>query len=108
MARELPRVLTALGAVIAAVGLTVFGMGMSYREPRDTDVTIGIVLMILGLAGFIVGLAMPRMGFAGSDRVRVAPAEPAHRRQAVHPPSAAAPEAARHEGDQEGRSRSER
>jgi hypothetical protein len=83
MARELPRVLTALGAVIAAVGFTVFGMGMSYREPRDSDVTIGIALMVVGLAGFVVGLAMMRMSADDGDEVRVEPAQPA-----------------RHEGDQ--------
>ena len=104
MARELPRVLIALGAVIAAVGLVVFGMGMSYREPRDTDVNIGIALMVIGLVGFVAGLGMTRAGVGGSDEVHLAPTEPAHPRQAVHPPSAAAPRDARHAGDQEGRS----
>ena len=104
MARELPRVLIALGAVIASVGLVVFGMGMSYREPRDVDVNIGIALMVIGLAAFAVGLVMTRMGYGESDQVWIEPAEPARPHQAIHPPST--PQAARHEGDQEGRSRS--
>src|SRR5688500_12443028 len=95
MARELPRVLVALGAVIATVGVTVYGMGIAYREPRDADVTIGVVLMVGGLVAFFAGPAIYKTGYGGSDQYQIEPAEPAHPHQAIHPASAAPARAAR-------------
>ena len=106
MARELPRILTALGAVIASVGLVIYGMGIAYREPRETDIAIGVGLMVGGLVAFAVGLAMYKFGFGGSGEIHVEPAQPAQPRQAVHPPSAR-PEQAARSHEPRGRSRSD-
>ena len=63
--RELPRILAALGASVAPVGLVVFAMGIAYRERRDSDVNLGIFLMVAGLVALVVGLAWLR--FASDD-----------------------------------------
>ena len=57
---ELRRLLLALGPVVAAVGLVVFAMGLSYREPRDFEVQIGIGLMIGGVVGALLGWLLYR------------------------------------------------
>ena len=55
MGPELARWMLSLGSVAAAVGFTLLGMGMSYVRPEDNLITIGLVLMIGGLAVAIVG-----------------------------------------------------
>jgi hypothetical protein len=96
LGREWPRILTALGAVVAPVGLVFFGMGIAYREPLDLEINAGITLMVVGLAAFFVGLGAMRMGLGG-DQYRLDPAQPATPHQAVHPSSA--PGQAVHEDD---------
>jgi hypothetical protein len=91
LVREIPRILIALGAAIAPVGLVLFGMGVAFREPRDSTITAGIVIMVVGIGASLIGLGLNQIGFGGSDQVRVEPAQPAVPRQAVHPPSADAP-----------------
>ena len=63
--REVPRILVALGASIAPVGLVVYGMGVGYRERRDADVNLGIALMVGGLIALVVGFAWLR--YAGDE-----------------------------------------
>jgi len=66
--RELPRLLASLGPAIAVVGLVVYAMATSYRDTRDDDVTIAVVLMVVGLALFLAGVIAIRAGFgAPSD-----------------------------------------
>jgi hypothetical protein len=48
--------LVAIGAIAAWVGFTVYGLGNSYREPRDSDVNIGIGLMVGGLVVLVIGI----------------------------------------------------
>lgn len=77
--REFPRVLASLGPAIAVVGLVVYAMAISYREPRDSDVTTGVILMVVGLVLFAAGIVAIRMGFgAPSDPVDepISPAAP--------------------------------
>ena len=47
--------LTVLGAVAAAVGFTLYGMGTSTIVPDDQLVTYGKILMIGGLIALAVG-----------------------------------------------------
>lgn len=96
MARELPRVLVALGAVIATVGVVIYAMGIAYREPRDADVAWGIGLMVGGLVAFVAGLGLYKAGYGGSDEYELEPAQPAYPHQAVHPAGRPA-QAARHD-----------
>ena len=56
LGREFPRVLASLGPAIAIVGVVVYSMATSYREVRDSDVTISVVLMVGGLILFIAGV----------------------------------------------------
>jgi hypothetical protein len=66
--REFPRVLASLGPAIAVVGVVVYAMATSFRETRDSDVTIAVVLMVVGLVLFIAGVLAIRAGMgAPSD-----------------------------------------
>ena len=98
LGHEWPRILTALGGVIAPVGFVFFGMGLAYRDPQDLDINAGITLMIVGLVAFFLGLGAMRMGLGG-DQYRLDPAQPATPHQAVHPTSGSAPSQAVHEDD---------
>ena len=98
LGHEWPRILTALGAVIAPVGLVFFGIGTAFREPRDLETNVGIALMVIGAVVFVIGLGAMRMGI-GEDQFRVGPAQPATPHQAVHPASASAPSQALHDED---------
>ncbi len=62
LGREFPRVLASLGPAIAVVGVVVYAMATSYREVRDSDVTISVVLMVVGLVLFIAGVLAIRAG----------------------------------------------
>ena len=47
--------LIVLGAVAAAVGLTLFGMGSSTLQADGQLVNIGSILMVGGILGLVVG-----------------------------------------------------
>ncbi len=55
---EIARILTALGAVAATVGLVVYGMGRAYVRDGDFEITIGLWLMVIGMIATIVGLVL--------------------------------------------------
>ncbi len=55
---EIGRILTALGSVIATVGLVVFGMGRSYVRAGDFELTLGIWLMVGGTIATVAGLLL--------------------------------------------------
>ena len=55
---EIARILTALGAVAATVGLVVYGMGRAYVREGDFEITIGLWLMVIGTIATIVGLVL--------------------------------------------------
>lgn len=61
MGRELARLLLVFGSVIAWVGFTIVGMGLSFVDPDDGMFTIGLVLTIGGIVAAIVGVAMYRV-----------------------------------------------
>ena len=48
--------LIGIGSVAAWCGLTFYGMGLSYREPRSLDVNAGLILMVAGLIILAVGI----------------------------------------------------
>lgn len=50
----------ALGSAIAATGLVVLGIGMSYVRPENSEITIGLVLMLGGIAAAVVGAVVYR------------------------------------------------
>jgi uncharacterized membrane protein len=60
MSREVVRWMLSIGPVAAMVGLTIFGMGIAFVEPRDAEVNIGIALMVIGVAMTIVGAVLYR------------------------------------------------
>ena len=55
---EIGRILTALGAVAASVGLVVYGMGRSFVRSGDFEMTLGVWLMALGIIATVVGLVL--------------------------------------------------
>ncbi len=55
MGSELARWMVALGSVGSSVGLVLLGMGMSYVQAEDGLITLGLILMIGGLAVAIIG-----------------------------------------------------
>ncbi len=73
LGREFPRVLASLGPAIAIVGVVVYAMATSYREVRDSDVTISVVLMVGGTVLFVAGVLAIR---AGMGTPAEPPAEP--------------------------------
>jgi hypothetical protein len=80
LGREFPRVLASLGPAIAVVGVVVYAMATSFRETRDSDVTISVVLMVGGLVLFIAGVLAIRAGMGGPSDP---PDEPAPSRAAA-------------------------
>jgi hypothetical protein len=74
--REFPRVLAALGPAVAVVGITVYAMATAYREPRDSDITISVVLMVVGAVLFAAGLLFMRMGLGTPAEPPEEPAAP--------------------------------
>ncbi len=52
---EIAKWMIALGSVVAAVGLTVFGIGTSFVRPEASQTNLGLILMIGGLLVFFVG-----------------------------------------------------
>lgn len=57
---EISRILTAGGLVAASTGLVVYGMGASFAEPRDFELTVGLWLMIVGAIVALVGIVMSK------------------------------------------------
>ncbi|MBA2521598.1 MAG: hypothetical protein H0V24_18225 [Chloroflexia bacterium] len=60
MGIEIARWLVALGSVAAAVGLTLVGMATSTLQPMDDLIQLSVILMIGGLAAFVVGMLAHR------------------------------------------------
>lgn len=60
MGVEISRWLVALGVVAASVGFTVFGMGLAYATPRQSQLNISYILMGVGIAAAIVGAIVLR------------------------------------------------
>ncbi|MCC6790368.1 MAG: hypothetical protein IT336_01715 [Thermomicrobiales bacterium] len=54
------RILVSLAAVVASVGLLLYGMGTSYNPQDDGMKTLGTILMIGGVVGLAVGIAWYR------------------------------------------------
>lgn len=65
--QELSRIITALGVVAAATGLTIYGMGASYFDPGDFDTMVGLWMMILGTIAAIVGAILYRQSWVEED-----------------------------------------
>ncbi len=57
---EISRILTAGGLVIASSGLIVYGIGASFVEPHDLELTIGFWAMILGSIAAVIGIVMSK------------------------------------------------
>ncbi len=56
--QEISRIITALGAVVATSGLVVYGMGASYWDPSEFDMSVGVWMMVLGVIATIVGIIL--------------------------------------------------
>ena len=48
--------LVGIGAVACWSGITFYGMGLSYREPRSLDTNLGLAFAIGGLIVLIIGI----------------------------------------------------
>lgn len=57
---EISRILTAGGLVAASTGLVVYGMGAAFVEPRDFELNIGMILMVVGVVAAVIGIAMSK------------------------------------------------
>lgn len=57
---EISRILTAGGLVMASSGLIVYGIGASFVEPHDFELTIGLWAMILGSIAAVIGIVMSK------------------------------------------------
>ena len=57
---EISRILTAVGLVAAATGLTLYGIGVAFVEPGGLSRDSGIFLMIAGVIAAVVGIVMSK------------------------------------------------
>lgn len=57
---EVSRILTALGLVVASVGLTVYGIGVAFVEPEDFQRNLGLIMMIGGVIAAAIGIVMSK------------------------------------------------
>lgn len=57
---EVSRILTALGLVIAAVGLNVYGIAVAFYETVDSQANLGIIMMIGGVIAAAIGIIMSK------------------------------------------------
>jgi drug/metabolite transporter (DMT)-like permease len=62
------RILVSLAAVVASVGLLLYGMGTSYNPENDGIKTLGVVMMIGGLIGLGAGIVWYRQVEAAEER----------------------------------------
>ncbi len=60
MGIEIVRLMVAIGSVAAAVGLTIVGIATSTFQPMEDLIRLGVLLMIGGLAVFVVGMLAHR------------------------------------------------
>ena len=60
MGLELVRLMVAVGAVGAAVGLTIYGMAASTLVPMEQLIQPSIILMVGGLILFVIGMVINR------------------------------------------------
>jgi uncharacterized membrane protein YidH (DUF202 family) len=63
------RILVSLAAVVASVGLLLFGMGTSYNPENDGLKTLGVVMMIGGVIALGIGIVWYRQVEAAEERV---------------------------------------
>lgn len=61
------RVLLALAAVVAAVGLLAYGMGSAYNPQEDGIKTLGAVMMLAGVVGMAIGIVWYRATEVGEE-----------------------------------------
>ncbi len=57
---EISRILTAGGLVAGSTGLVVYAMGAAFVEPRDFELTIGMIMMVLGVIAAVIGIGMSK------------------------------------------------
>lgn len=61
------RVLLSLAAVVATVGLLIYGMGTSYNPTRDSYERLGLIMLVVGAIGVVVGIFLYRSTEAGEE-----------------------------------------
>jgi len=79
MGIEVARWMVALGLVAAAVGFTVFGMALAYRNPSQGQLTISYILMGVGLVAAVIG----SIGLRAMGEFKELPDEPPAVREAT-------------------------
>jgi len=57
---EISRILTAGGLVAGSTGLVVYAMGAAFVEPRDFELTVGMILMVAGVIATVIGIGMSK------------------------------------------------
>ena len=57
---ELSRILTTVGLVAAATGLTLYGVGVAQVEPGGLARDSGLVMMIGGVIAAVIGIVMSK------------------------------------------------
>lgn len=55
---EFSRILTALGATLAGVSFTVYGIGHSYRGEPGWEASLGLWGTVIGIIAVVIGLIM--------------------------------------------------
>ena len=57
---EISRILTAGGLVAGSTGLVVYGMGAAFAEPGDFELTVGMILMVVGVIAAVIGIGLSK------------------------------------------------
>lgn len=57
---EISRILTAAGLVAASSGLVIYGIGASFVEPQDFQMSVGLWAMIIGAVVAAIGILLSK------------------------------------------------
>ena len=57
---EISRILTAAGLVVGSTGLIIYGIGAAFVDPQDFQLSVGIIMMVVGVITAAIGISISK------------------------------------------------